>query len=55
MAIPETTLVLGSMIVSEVRMFFKQMNETNNPFTFNFELANTHEYHQNYSINIQQF
>ena len=43
---PNITLVLVSMIVSGVRMFLKQMNETNNLIFFNFV------YHENYLINI---
>ena len=50
-----TTLVLVSRIVSEVRMFLKQSNETNTLIFFNFVLENTHEYHENYYINILKF
>ena len=41
------TLVLVSMIVSEVRMFLKQMNETNTHMFINFVFENTHKYHEN--------
>jgi hypothetical protein len=43
------------MIVSEVRVFLKQMNESNALILVNFVLENTHKYHENYSINIQKF
>jgi hypothetical protein len=43
---------IGYMIVSEVRMFLKEMNKTNALILVNFVLENTHKYHENYSINI---
>ena len=52
---PYTTLVLVSMIISEVRMFLKQMNETNTHIFIKFVLENTHKYHENYSIIILKF
>ena len=52
---PETSLVMVSMIVSEVRMFLKQTNYTNTLVFFNFVLENTHKYHKNYSINTLKF
>ena len=48
-------LVLVFMIVSEVRMFLKQINETNALIFINFAEENTHKYHENYSINILKF
>ena len=50
-----TTLGLVSMIVSKVRMFLKQMNETNTLIFFNFVLENTLKYHENYSIYVLKF
>ena len=50
-----TILVLVSMIVSKVRMFLKQMNETNTLIFFNFVLENTLKYHENYSIYVLKF
>ena len=47
--------VLVFMIFSEVRMYWKQMNETNTHIFFNFVLENTHKYHENYSINTLKF
>ena len=52
---PVTTLVLVSMIVSGVRMFLKQMNETNTLIFFNFVLENTLKNHENYSIYVLKF
>ena len=46
---PETTLVLVSMIFSEVRMFLKQMNDTNTLIFYNWLLENTHKYHTKYN------
>ena len=43
---PYTTLVLVSMIISEVRMFLKQMNETNTLVFFTFVFENAHKYHE---------
>ena len=43
---PYITLVLVYMIVSEVRMFLKQINETNALISVNFVLENTHKYHE---------
>ena len=52
---PETTLVLVSMIVSEVRMCLKQMNETNTLVFFTFVLENTNKSHGNYFIYTLKF
>ena len=43
---PETTLVLFSMIVYEVRVFLKQINETNTLVFFTFVFENAHKYHE---------
>ena len=50
-----TILVLVSMIVSKVRMFLKQMNETNTLIFINFVLENTLKYNENYSIYVLKF
>jgi hypothetical protein len=55
LSLPIVTLVLVYMIVSEVIMFLKKMNETNSLIFVNFVLENTHKYHANYSINILKF
>ena len=52
---PYTTLVLVHMIISEIRTFLKQMNETNTHIIIKFVLENTHKYHANYSIIILNF
>ena len=52
---PLTTFVLVLMIVFEVRMFLEQMNETHTLIFISFVLENTHEYHENYSIDILKF
>jgi hypothetical protein len=52
---PYITLVLVYMIVSEVRMFLKQMNETNALIFVNFVLENTDKCHENYAVYILKF
>ena len=47
---PESTLVMFSMILSEVSMVLKQMNATNTLILFSFVFENTHKYYENYSI-----
>ena len=52
---PYITLVLVYMTASEVRIFLKQMNETNALIFVNFVLENTYKYHENYFINKLKF
>ena len=53
--IPKITRALVSIIVSEVRMFLKQLKETNALIFINFVLEDTHKYHENYAIYILKF